>query len=132
MALAPPYDVFSLTQAWRRQVEDWSVGHNCVTVISLAWPAGRRYVSLKSFDAPGESGDLGVRFIMMDGEKSVACFVSREALEDVEGGKAESAETRLERFLRHRSTFEMIARDLYETGISGPIIESAHLTRRRM
>jgi hypothetical protein len=66
-------------------------------------------------------------FTMVDAGRVVRCHVHRGALDSVERTRTGDAADRLERFRRHRSAFEAVARDLYDAGL--PLrITADHLT----
>jgi hypothetical protein len=65
-------------------------------------------MTLTTLNEPGVELGGGIRWIMMDGIHRVACWVTREALDDIEGGNA-SQQERTARFGRHRSKIEQLA-----------------------
>ncbi len=76
---------------------------------------------LTTLNEPGLELAGGIRFIMMDGLACVACWVSREALDDIEGGKPGQHE-RTVRFERHRLKIEQLASQKYDAGEKSPIV----------
>ena len=60
--------------------------------------------------------------MMMDGVGRVVCWISREALDSVEGGGAPSQHERTVRFERHRLKIERIASQKYDAGETSPIV----------
>jgi hypothetical protein len=76
---------------------------------------------LATLNEPGRELAGGIQFMMMDGLARVACWVSREALDDVEGGNSSQHE-RTVRFERHRLKIEQLARQKYDAGEKSPIV----------
>jgi hypothetical protein len=76
---------------------------------------------LKSLNAPGQELAGGIRFIMMDGVDCVGCWVSLEALNEIEGGDP-SQQERTARFERHRPKIEELARQKFDAGEKSPIV----------
>ena len=70
----------------------------------------------------------GIQCIMMDGIHRVVCWVTREALDDIEGGKASQRE-RTACFERHRSNIEQLASQKYLAGEKRPIVMTFDLRR---
>jgi len=85
-------------------------------------------------------GRQGIKFTMMvaDGDEApVSCFASFAALHTIEGGDLPSKAERMERFERHRVTFERIASAKYDVRwlepdasvfITAADLEDPHLT----
>jgi hypothetical protein len=76
---------------------------------------------LTTTNEPGQEFSGGIRFIMMDSDARVTCWVSGEALDGAEGGNASQHE-RAMRFERHRDKIEKLADRKYGTGDSSPIV----------
>ena len=76
---------------------------------------------LAPLNEPGQELAGGIRFMMLDGPTRVVCWVSREALDEVEGGDA-SQQDRAERFERHRLKIEQLAGEKYAAGERSPIV----------
>jgi hypothetical protein len=76
---------------------------------------------LVTLNEPGIELAGGIRFMMMDGVGRVVCWVSREALDDVEGGTPSQHE-RTVRFERHRLKIEQIASQKHAAGETSPIV----------
>jgi Protein of unknown function (DUF1488) len=83
---------------------------------------------LATLNEPGRELAGGVQFVMMDGLARVACWVSREALDGVEGGNP-SQHDRAVRFERHRLKIEQLASKQYEAGEKSPIVMTFDLGR---
>ncbi len=56
-------------------------------------------------------------FTMVDAERVVRCHVHRGALDSVEQTRTGDSADRVERFCRHRSSFEAVASDLHAAGL---------------
>jgi hypothetical protein len=76
---------------------------------------------LATLNEPGQELAGGIRFAMMDGIIRVDCWVSREALDGVEGGNSSQHE-RTARFDRHRVNIERLASEKYVAGERSPIV----------
>ena len=76
---------------------------------------------LVTLNEPGIELAGGIRFMMMDGVGRVVCWISREALDSVEGGSPSQHE-RTVRFERHRLKIERIASQKYHAGETSPIV----------
>ena len=76
---------------------------------------------LTTFNEPGQEFAGGIRFTMMDGVIPVNCWITREALDDIEDGKP-SQELRIARFERHRFMIERVAGQKYVGGERAPIV----------
>jgi uncharacterized protein DUF1488 len=72
----------------------------------------------------------GIRFAMMDGPTRVICWVTREALDRVEGDKS-SQQDQIPRFERHRIQFEQLAGQKYDSGEQAPIVMTYDLVSNR-
>lgn len=81
---------------------------------------------LATLNEPGQELAGGIRFAMMDGLTRVDCWVSREALDDVEGGRPSQRE-RTARFDRHRLKIERLASQKYVAGEHSPVVMSFDL-----
>jgi hypothetical protein len=66
--------------------------------------------------------------MMMDGILRVPCWVTGEALDDIEGGNASQRE-RTARFERHRYKIEQLASQKYLAGEKRPIVMTFDLRR---
>ena len=78
-------------------------------------------MTLATLNEPGRELAGGVRFMMMDGLNRVVCWVSREALNGVEGGDP-SQQERIVRFERHRLKIEQLASLKYDVGEKSPVV----------
>ncbi len=78
-------------------------------------------LKLTTLNEPGQELAGGIRFMMLDGLTRVVCWVSREALDEVEGGDA-SQQDRAGRFERHRFKIEQLAGKKYAAGERSPIV----------
>jgi len=78
-------------------------------------------MSLTTLNEPGREFSGGIRFTMLDGSTRIICWVSREALDDVEGG-ASSQQERAARFERHRPKIENLASQKYTAGEHSPVV----------
>jgi Protein of unknown function (DUF1488) len=76
---------------------------------------------LVTLNEPGQELGGGIRFMMLDGLTRVVCWVSREALDEVEGGDA-SQQDRVGRFERHRLKIEKLAGRKHAAGERSPIV----------
>ncbi len=85
---------------------------------------------LVTLNEPGMELAGGIRFMMMDGVGRVVCWVSREALDDVEGGNPSQHE-RTVRFERHRIKIERLASQKYDAGEKSPIVMTFDLRTLR-
>jgi Protein of unknown function (DUF1488) len=81
---------------------------------------------LATLNEPGQELAGGMRFTMMDGVSRVVCWVSREALDGVEGGNS-SQQDRTARFERHRHSIERLASQKYVAGEHSPVVMSFDL-----
>jgi hypothetical protein len=72
----------------------------------------------------------GVRFAMMDGPTRIICWVTREALDRVEGDNS-SQQDQISRFERHRFQFEQLASQKYDSGEQAPIVMAFDLVSNR-
>jgi hypothetical protein len=68
-----------------------------------------------------------VQFVMCDGTKRVTCIVSAEALNDLEGRRAETDLDKIDRYNFARDTIHQAASDKYDAGMNLPIVTSADL-----
>jgi Protein of unknown function (DUF1488) len=87
-------------------------------------------MKLVSLNEPGMELAGGIRFMMMDGVGRVVCWVSREALDSVEGGTSSQHE-RTVRFERHRHKIEQLASQKYDAGETSPIVMTFDLGTSR-
>jgi Protein of unknown function (DUF1488) len=85
-------------------------------------------VTLTTLNDSGVELAGGIQWIMMDGIRRVVCWVTREALDDIEGGNASQRE-RTSCFERHRSKIEQLASQKYLAGEKRPIVMSFDLRR---
>jgi hypothetical protein len=85
-------------------------------------------VTLTTLNEPGVELGGGIRWMMMDGILRVPCWVTGEALDDIEGGNASQRE-RTARFERHRSKIEQLASQKYLAGEKRPIVMTFDLRR---
>ena len=67
--------------------------------------------------SPVRDEGLSLSFTMMDSGRIIRCHVHRGALDSVERTRTGDAADRIERFNRHRASFEAVARDLHEAGL---------------
>ena len=78
---------------------------------------------LTTLNEPGLELAGGIRFMMMDGPASVQCWVTREALDNIEGDSdSPSQYQRTVRFERHRLKIEELASQKYDAGEKSPIV----------
>jgi environmental stress-induced protein Ves len=68
-----------------------------------------------------------VQFTMLDGTKRVICVVSGEALDDLEGSPAETAQAKLGRYHFASGKIQQAASDKYDAGVQLPIVTSPDL-----
>jgi Protein of unknown function (DUF1488) len=76
---------------------------------------------LAPLNEPGQELAGGIRFMMLDGHTRIVCWVSREALDEVEGGDA-SQQDRAGCFERHRLKIEQLAGEKHAAGERSPIV----------
>ena len=86
-----------------------------------ALPPAVERTMLATLHEPGRELAGGIQFMMLDGLIRVVCWVSREALNEVEGGDA-SQQERGERFERHRLKIEQLAGEKFAAGERSPIV----------
>jgi hypothetical protein len=77
--------------------------------------------TLAGLEEPGQSYADGVQFAMMDGPRRVICWVSREALDGIEGGNP-SQQDRMVCFGRNRRKIEHLASKKFDAGEQSPIV----------
>lgn len=79
---------------------------------------------------PSRDEGTGLSFLMRDGQRPVRCYILQGALDGVERGMATDRCDRVERFQRHRATFEGVASQLYDAKL--PVrITADHLSHLR-
>ena len=76
---------------------------------------------LTPLNEPGLELAGGIRFMMMDGPASVRCWVTREALDNIEVDSC-SQQERTARFERHRLRIEQLASQKYDAGEKSPTV----------
>jgi hypothetical protein len=84
-------------------------------------PSAVERTMLATLNEPGQELAGGIQFMMLDGLTRVVCWISREALDEVEGGDA-SQQERAERFERHRLRIEQRASEKFAAGERSPIV----------
>jgi hypothetical protein len=85
-------------------------------------------MTLTTLSEPGVELAGGIQWIMMDGLHRIACWITREALDEVESGNR-SQQERTARFERHRRKIEQLANQKYLAGEKRPIIMTFDLRR---
>jgi hypothetical protein len=77
--------------------------------------------TLAGLNEPGQTYADGVQFAMMDGPRRIICWVSREALDRLEGGNP-SQQDRMVCFGRNRPKIEQAASKKFDAGEQAPIV----------
>jgi hypothetical protein len=77
--------------------------------------------TLARLNEPGQNFAGGIQFAMTDGPRRITCWISREALDGIEGGNP-SQEGRMLCFGRHRLKIERLASEKYDAGERRPIV----------
>jgi len=85
---------------------------------------------LTALNEPGRDFADGIQFTMGDGPARVICWVSREALDAIEGGNP-SQHGRRVCFERHRTRLEQIANEKYDAGENSPVVMTFDCTDLR-
>ena len=82
---------------------------------------------LQSVDVPPQDEGHFVSFAMKANARVVQCHVQQGALDSIENTMSGDSHDRMDRFHRHRSTFEAVASDLFDAGL--PVrITADHMT----
>src|SRR5947209_17679428 len=81
------------------------IGRPVNAISNTALPALGDPMTLTTLNEPGIELGGGIQWVMVDGVHRVACWVSQEALDDIEEGDP-SQQERLSRFERYRPKLE--------------------------
>jgi hypothetical protein len=85
---------------------------------------------LQPVDARPWIDGQGVRFLMRSDSGEVRCYLHQGALDMIEQPTARNMQEQIDRFERHRATFEAIASDLHDVGLLLRITAD-HVTKLR-